>query len=124
MSASCPIGDCSYSGAPASVEAHLSGSTIGEHAGKLGQDFREAIRGEGSSSRSEGGLPIGLSAKQLALLAGLVLVLLLAWRATRGNDPPESQDVDDDEEPTEGDPEGGLAEANQDGFNAVEMREA
>lgn len=61
----CPVGECDYSGAPESVEAHISGSTGGGHSGALGSEYREELRsgspvglegsaGSGSPVRAEG----------------------------------------------------------------------
>ena len=78
MGATCPIPDCGYAGVPASVEAHISGSTTGGHAGVLGRE----MRGEFGA-----GVPWG----RLAVL-GVVLVAL--YLAERGG----SDDGDDDQE--------------------------
>lgn len=82
MGATCPVGDCGYSGAPASVEAHISGSTTGEHVGRLGREMRGEI---------ERGLPWA----KLALFGGFLLALYLAQRGD--SDPPE-EDSDDYQE--------------------------
>jgi hypothetical protein len=49
METECPIADCDYSGNPASVEAHISGSKSGGHAGEVGQNYHDEIHNENNS---------------------------------------------------------------------------
>jgi len=50
----CPVGGCDYSGPVGSVEAHLSGSTEGEHSGSTGRDFREELVEEAENTAEAG----------------------------------------------------------------------
>lgn len=80
MSATCPIPECGYAGAPGSVEAHISGSTTGGHSGVLGREMREQIAG---------GFP-------WAKLAAVVVVLVVLYLAEQGgNDDQEGGGADD-----------------------------
>jgi len=50
METECPIADCTYSGNPASVEAHISGSKSGGHVGEVGQNYHDEIHNENNSA--------------------------------------------------------------------------
>lgn len=65
MGATCPVPDCGYGGAPASVEAHISGSTTGGHSGVLGEQMRDQLSS-------------GVPWAKLAVVGGVLLALYLA----------------------------------------------
>lgn len=48
MDVPCPL--CSYSGAPSSVEAHISSKTDEAHKGKQGREFRDELVGPGAGT--------------------------------------------------------------------------
>lgn len=92
--AQCPIGDCDYAGPVKSVEAHISGSPAGEHAGRIGREFREQLVGaveqaangaeevvEEVAGEGEGSILPALTTQQWLLVVGVALVLV--WAATR-----------------------------------------
>ena len=52
METECPIADCTYSGNPASVEAHISGSKSGGHVGEVGQNYHDELHGESNNENN------------------------------------------------------------------------
>jgi hypothetical protein len=76
----CPVGECDYSGAPESVEAHISGSTGGGHSGALGSEYREELRsgspvGLEGSAGSGGGQAEPAASAAVGVSAGIPLLL-------------------------------------------------
>lgn len=113
--AECPVGECGYTGPVKSVEAHLTGSASGDHAGKLGRNFREDLIGqvEGKlNGGDEGGVtPLGLSRTEWVVVA-LATLAILWWLAkdsggSEGGSEGQAPD-DPDEQDEEGEEEGGL----------------
>ena len=49
----CPCGECGYEGTVSGVEAHVSGSTRGEHKGRSGGEFRDRLIEEAEAALSE-----------------------------------------------------------------------
>lgn len=53
MTVNCPIEGCGYAGELSSVEAHISGSTQGEHEGEAGREHREDLAEEAEVAATE-----------------------------------------------------------------------
>lgn len=105
----CPLRGCDYSGAPSSVEAHISRLTDSSHQGEVGQAWRDALEpGEESADWS---FPIGESRRTLVLAGVAVVVLYLLVSRAGSND----QQNDQQNQGTEGDQDqqDELAEAGQ-----------
>lgn len=94
--ATCPVGDCDYTAPVKSVEAHISGSGSGEHAGRVGREFREQLVGtvedaangasevaEKVAGEGEGSIFPDLTTRQIAIIVALAVVAF--WLATRGS---------------------------------------
>lgn len=110
----CPIGDCGFTGPVKSVEAHISGSMAGEHAGRVGREFREQLidaverAASGAEDLAEdvggaGAIFPDLTTKQWAMVVGLaVLVLWWASRRSSGGGGPETVvEEEEDDQPAE-----------------------
>ena len=73
----CPCEGCGYEGTVSGVEAHVSGSTRGDHKGRSGGEFRDRLIEEvelGSGKESEQTSPaMAIVASTLAL--ALIVVL-------------------------------------------------
>lgn len=77
----CPAGGCGYSAdSVKSVEAHISGSTAGDHAGHLGREFREDLV-EQAEARTNGGgehtLPLPSLDLTPSMWVGIIVVAFL-----------------------------------------------
>ena len=70
----CPCKKCEYSGTVSGVEAHVSGSTEGDHKGRSGGEFRDRLIKDAEAGLSE---EPESSAATALIASTLVLVLIV-----------------------------------------------
>lgn len=82
----CPFGGCDFAGSVGSVEAHISGSTSGDHQGEVGRNHREYLTREaertiGTEEPPEQVAPVARSGStnpgRRVLLGTMVLVVVV-----------------------------------------------
>lgn len=71
----CPCGGCEYEGTVSGVEAHVSGSTRGDHEGRSGGEFRERLTEQAEAGFAEE--PEQTSPATAIVASTLVLVVIV-----------------------------------------------
>jgi hypothetical protein len=104
----CPVDGCDFSGPVRSVEAHISGSTSGEHLGEVGRRYRQELTGLAERATesneelreslatppSEAGS--GASGRQLLVATALFVVVVAFAGSTSAGDGGSVDDRDGD----------------------------